>query len=582
MTILDSFKNLPVPILLPASVAGLAVLYTANVPATARIPIAASLLAVAFIGLTHIFTRLRYSYQLSQIKSPGSKTLEPPQIYYSLPFLGNALDFLAPGPGLFWKQLFKSHPRDTGACTLLLGGLPTHILFDPTAVQAIFKAKGPNRDRFNEQVMGSGFGFPRSEVVKFFALGQPASFEYNGREGLTAREKQEAISHEYLMKTDAVNELTSTFVFHMRKSLNSDDRLAKGQSLEIGLVEYLRPHLFKASIVALMGERLLEIYPELSTDFWEFDKYMLTLFFGLPRFVSPKAYKALEKCKAGMLRQQEICFKECNGEPEDPSGSVGWEPIWGSRANRSRQCFYKEVDMLPSSKAAADLAFMFGIASNAIPAAGWFLMHLLDPYGDQTLLPRLMKELKTAQRPDGSLDVSTLCGLTLLQSMWQEILRLYTDVLVTRDTRQDITLPFDEGKKKMLFRAGSVIMAPSYLGHHDERAWMDPPCEQFYAERFLVDNPETGLSQFSMNGTPGKLFPFGGGKTICPGRIFAKQEVLASVAMVLLTFDFDFVSYTDLGGNKTSRFPGPADVFQGTGVIAGNGDVRVRIKRKLT
>jgi cytochrome P450 len=155
-----------------------------------------------------------------------------------------------------------------------------------------------------------------------------------------------------------------------------------------------------------------------------------------------------------------------------------------------------------------------------------FLMHLLDPAGDKTLLPRLVEELKTTRAPDGKLDISALTGLPLFNSMWQEILRLYTDVLVTRDTKEDLTLPFDGGKKSMLFRAGSVIMAPSFLGHHDAKAWTEgAPCGTFYAERFLRDDAVTGKKAFSLTGANGKLFPFGGGKTICPGRVFAKQEV---------------------------------------------------------
>ena len=78
----------------------------------------------------------------------------------------------------------------------------------------------------------------------------------------------------------------------------------------------------------------------------------------------------------------------------------------------------------------------------------YMLMHILNPKGDPTVYPRVMTDLKAAARPDGSIDVPTLCSSPLLQSIWTETLRLYTDVLVTRNLMQDVTLPLDEEGKK--------------------------------------------------------------------------------------------------------------------------------------
>ena len=85
---------------------------------------------------------------------------------------------------------------------------------------------------------------------------------------------------------------------------------------------------------------------------------------------------------------------------------------------------------------------------------------------------------------------------------------------------------------------------------------------------------------FTLAGTAGKIFPFGGGKSICPGRVFAKQEVLAAVAMVLLNHDIQVVSFVDGQGKSTGEFPKLASALNGSGVIAIHGDLKVRIKRK--
>lgn len=83
-----------------------------------------------------------------------------------------------------------------------------------------------------------------------------------------------------------------------------------------------------------------------------------------------------------------------------------------------------------------------------------------------------------------------------------------------------------------------------------------------------------------MTGTTGKLFPFGGGRTICPGRLFAKQEALGALAMILLRFGFDVKGFVDGDGKPTKSFPGFARSFAGSGALVPGGDIMVRIRRR--
>jgi len=278
---------------------------------------------------------------------------------------------------------------------------------------------------------------------------------------------------------------------------------------------------------------------------------------------------------------QRQMLEECGNEAVDPDGDVEWEPVFGSRANRARQKYYTARGLNIRARAGMDLGFLFGLSSNAIPAAGWMLMHTLNPNGDRSLLGRVVEELRSAERADGSLDIPTLVNLPLLQSVFNEVLRLYVDVLVTRELKRDLTLPLDRDRERQtVLPKGGIVMAPSWLGHRDEALWVDPPFNQFYAERFLDTDPETGKQCFTTNGTNGKFFPFGGGKTICPGRVFAKQEVLASVATVLLSFDIENLGFVDEQGKSTETFPGLRKAYAGSGIMAMDGDMRVKIKRR--
>ena len=74
------------------------------------------------------------------------------------------------------------------------------------------------------------------------------------------------------------------------------------------------------------------------------------------------------------------------------------------------------------------------------------------------------------------------------------------------------------------------------------------------------------------------FFPFGGGKTMCPGRTFAKQEVFVALALVVLTFDVEFLGFVDGKRRATNKFPGLRTTYLGSAVLNMDGDAQVRIR----
>ena len=549
------------------------------------IPLPALLIFGIVLTTVRLYTTYRYRLSLSLHLPSAAKSTKPnppPPIPYSIPFLGHAIAFLAPYPGEFWSQLFRSHPRTTGACSLLLGGKYSHILFSPSAVQALFKARGLNHDGINLQIAELGFGVEYKEAVKFFGLKEAAD-----ESGLTPVQQQERVNHNYLLEKKSVNELTAKFMLVLHEQLaaekfksEGEDKTTEGKTEH--LYSWLQARIFQASTTAFMGSRILEIYPNLRADFFDYDRHMLTMFFRVPKWLSPTAYNVRDRTLDGLVCWQQQMLAECSDNPADPDGSIDWEPVFGSRANRARQRYYASRGLKLRTRAAMDLGFLFGLSSNAIPAAGWMLMHILNPQGDVSLRGRVMDELATAERSDGSLDIPTMIALPLLQSVLHEVLRLYVDLLIMRELKDDLVLPLDDGQRRILLEKGSIVMAPSWLGHRDEALWTNPPHDQFYAERFLQQDPETGKQIFTTKGTTGKFFPFGGGKTTCPGRVFAKQEVLASVALVLRTFDIESLGFVDEKGQTTNKFPGLRKSYGGSGIMATDADMMVRIKQRIS
>jgi len=67
---------------------------------------------------------------------------------------------------------------------------------------------------------------------------------------------------------------------------------------------------------------------------------------------------------------------------------------------------------------------------------------------------------------------------------------------------------------------------------------------------------------------------------MCPGRVWAKQEVLSAVATVLLKFDFEITGFVDEAGKSVKTFPGLKRGFLGSSVMVPGGDLVAVIRPK--
>lgn len=179
--------------------------------------VAPCLIAISVLTSVRLYTISKYRQSLSTHTSAAAASTKgsaPPPVPYTIPFLGHAIAFLAPRPGEFWANLFRSYPRAAGACTLLLGGNTTYILFSPSAVEALFKARGPARDGFNLQIAERGLGINHKEGVRHFGIGEGPDHT-----GITPAQQQEKVWHEYLLEKKSVNELTTQFTRVLRDQL---------------------------------------------------------------------------------------------------------------------------------------------------------------------------------------------------------------------------------------------------------------------------------------------------------------------------------------------------------------------------
>lgn len=545
----------------------------------------------SFFTAVYLYTFLRFQLDYRRFTtSEHGKQLKPPHLPYTIPWIGNAPSFLVKKPHKFWTEVFSWYPRSAGSFWMTLGGNPTAVIFNAPGVHYIMKDRKLDRQKFNVQVAVQGLGMTPEDVEKYYE--HHTAMKPGQMPAHIAEEKRNV---EYLMKPERTNELTADFMKELQRQTSG--AFADGPE-EITLYKWLRSTMFRASTIALMGEKVFEVAPNLETLFFQFDQDMLSMFFGLPKLLLRREYSNRDKTIDALTEWQELVRKLSNDVIPDPE-KVQWEPLYGSRYNRARHVNYRARGLNPRSAAGLDMGMLFGLSSNAIPATGWMLMHILGSTQseaskkDATLYEYIMTELREAQNPNGSIDIPVLVNQPVLLSTLHEVLRVYVDVLVSRQIDHDTALPLskpetsgDKSSLRSLFlKAGDMVMMPSYPSHTNPE-WQSegqPSPNRFYPYRFLSAPPFASKDDkpiFSTTPYSGMFFPFGGGKTICPGRSFARQEILGAVAAILLTFDFELLGYVDGKGQSSNHFPTIRDSLPGSGVCAASGDARVRVKRR--
>lgn len=468
---------------------------------------------------------------------------------------------------------------------LTMGGQTSNVVFDATAAHFILKDRKLGRNKFTEMVVTNGFGLSADDCEKFCGYNEKVE---PGK--IPAVVRQEKLNAEYLLKTERVNELTAEFISVFRKQVADTFADEPGQ---VNLYEWLRTIMFTASTTAFWGDRILKAIPNLEELFFTFDQEMLSMFYGLPDFMISRQIANRERIHKAVSDWYATAEKETGGVIADPA-TVAWEPIYGSRLSRARQLYSREQGLSARGIAGTEVGSLFGLSSNAIPATGWMLFHILDTIKDtseSTLYTEITSEIQASKNDDGTINVALLVNQPILQSTMHEVLRMYVDTLITREIDRDMSLPLTSEKSDkprfISVKKNSLVIMPTYPAHTNP-CWQSveyphhPPANVFYPYRFLTSDPSDPSQKpvFTTAHAAGKFFPFGGGRTVCPGRIFAKQEIVGGVAIMLDTFDFKVLGYLDEQKKPSEKFPFLRDSLPGSALMVPGGDMKLSVTRR--
>jgi len=234
------------------------------------------------------------------------------------------------------------------------------------------------------------------------------------------------------------------------------------------------------------------------------------------------------------------------------------------------------------------LTSYFSMQGNTVPVTSWILIELVR---DPALLATIREEVSRAvdREPNSTLagtegqltwDIPKLLALPVLSSVFTETLRLRMSNNPNRQLTDDLEV------NGYLLKKGNQVMIPNWIPHLHDPEWitnnpspLEHPPSKFWAGRFLT-TVEGSKEKTNLRPKPGTYFPFGGGATMCPGRFFAKQEILISVAIMVMKYDFEFVEVVDQKGRAKKGELGYDRSGAGFGALHPDGDLRCRIRKR--
>jgi len=358
-------------------------------------------------------------------------------------------------------------------------------------------------------------------------------------------------------------------------------------AMEVSLMPLLRDFIGMQALPAVFGTDLYRNSTGLFEDLWAFDNAFLILMAGLPRWVPiPK----LAKAHAARARLHALLVRMHAAMEDDAAGrsvSSEWANIDDiSDCLKARQAVYREHSLPLQVRAASDFAILWATMANSNFVAFWLNIRILAiPDLVEAIRKEIATFVKVRQPSDGVFgmeeaprleidhkSLTTFCPL--LKACYIESLRLDSAPWSVKKVAKPFTLSekqedfvgvhADEKPHTYRFEAGTYADVPIGIHMTDPKYFPNP--EKFIPDRHIK---KEGDGKESVEW--GSVRPYGGGKTICKGRLFAEREIMACTAALLTLWEFEPVD------EKGWKVP---DHVRSAGVAKPDKDIRVRISKR--
>ncbi|KAK8041297.1 cytochrome P450 [Apiospora phragmitis] len=535
---------------------------------------------------------------------------EPPSLRATIPYISNGYQFLA-DKARFFKRLDRITPyiiylpsalsssdeayrsyrkafRKASIIKFNIGPKLVYMVSGASNVQNLFRSgHGINDDSMVRTAAEVVWDMPPEDLAKLVNDRSGRNkVPKPGYENMPAHERYWSANHELYDKFLFSKEYSDASARKYFEVLS--ERLEKfrlGEWTTLSLTDVFLADMAHSAITALMGSRILVLNPGFVEHYWTFERYLVEFLAGLPKWLNPRPYRALENFKAMTMKWVEAAWE--NFDWDGPDAEAAWDPHFGSRVMREVSRWFKD-NFAFKSQSGFFASLLLAQNSNTVPAAMWSVLHLME---NEELYQAVRAEVATALVMDPvtgarRLDPQTVGALPLLNALYTETLRYHVTFNIMREVSEDTRMDGYD------LRQGAWIQASTQIAHFDESVWARDghPAAEFWIGRFLeyedrvvVDTAgekETRrVPVFNGSTRPGSYFPYGGGAAMCPGRQFARLEILITVALLVSKFDIEFLEWTFPDGRKSDRPGKPDESVMGSGVLRPDRDMKVRWKR---
>ncbi|XP_028626199.1 cholesterol 7-alpha-monooxygenase [Grammomys surdaster] len=338
------------------------------------------------------------------------------------------------------------------------------------------------------------------------------------------------------LQGDALCSLSEAMMQNLQSVMRSPS-LPKSKStawVTEGMYAFCYRVMFEAGYLTLFGRDLSKTDTQRAfilnnlDNFKQFDQVFPALVAGLPIHLFKTAHKAREKL-AESLKHENLCVRDRVSE-----------------LIRLRMFLNDTLSTFDDmEKAKTHLAILWASQANTIPATFWSLFQMIrSPEAMKAASEEVNRALQSAGQELSSggnaicLDQVQLNDLPVLDSIIKEALRLSSASLNIRTAKEDFTLHLEDGSYNI--RKDDIIALYPQLMHLDPEIYPDPLT--FKYDRYL-DESGKAKTTFYRNGNKLKYFymPFGSGATMCPGRLFAVQEIKQFLILMLSYFELELV-----------------------------------------
>ncbi|KAL8783453.1 MAG: hypothetical protein Q9195_009382 [Heterodermia aff. obscurata] len=336
-----------------------------------------------------------------------------------------------------------------------------------------------------------------------------------------------ALLHKQLMDPEYLQELTEIALGSIEQLMRWDSFFdssvisSNADTKILSLHCWCRDTLIDSLSSAFFGEALREVDPRMRLTFDEWDMHSWMVLFHYPPFMAQAALKPRDELIRTFTRYREL----------PPERRLGGVPFVNELFDEERNAGLSVED-----SARILLIILWGINVNAHKVAFWMMTHILQQpaflaavreeiapameeahrssnlYGE--ILTRIVKEKLAAD------------SCPLLNSAYNEVLRVSSTGCVVRETTSPVRIGDKTVPKhtKIFIPARPLLMATAGFG---------------------PDAREVDLARFSKNKALERnpyYRPFGGGITLCSGRVLGRREALTFVALAIWRYDIEVVT----------------------------------------